>query len=139
MTEPCFGPDGLKGEVKQQLPDSYFLFQMKEKWKEEEESLRLLDVGIVDIPIPSLPDPPASGSWSHPSTSSAPSGSTPQAQPAHAAESLADSPEALTAVRRRRFISLGLSRGTRKILKRQYTSRTINQYDGAWSRFSSFV
>ena len=100
-----------------------------------------MDVGIIDIPIPPLPDLPASGSWSHPSTSSAPpfSGSTPQAQPAHAAESLADPPESLTSVRRRRFISLGLSRGTRKILMRQYTSRTINQYAGAWARFSSFV
>ena len=97
---------------------------------------------MVDIPIPPLPEFPASESGPHPSTSSAPpppSSSTPQAQPAHAAESLADPSESLTSVRRRRFISLGLSRGTRKILRRQYTSRTINQYAGAWARFSSFV
>ena len=97
---------------------------------------------IIVIPIPSRPEPPASGSGFQPSTSSAPlsfSGSTPQVQPAHAAESLVESPESLTSVRRRRFLSPGLSRGTRKFLRRQYTLRTINQYAGARSRFSSFV
>ena len=124
---------------------SRFIFPLSDKgWRsgKKKEVLRLLDVGIIDIPIPSLPEPPASGSGSQPSTSSAPlsfSGSTPQVQPTHAAESLVESPESLTSVRRRRFLSLGLSRGTRKILRRQYTSRTINQYAGAWSRFSSFV
>ena len=118
---PCFGPDGLKGEVK--ATASRFIFPLSDKgWRsgKKKEVLRLLDVGIIDIPIPSLPEPPASGSWSHPSTSSAPlpfSGSTPQVQPTHAAESLVESPESLTSVRRRRFLSLGLSRGTRKILK----------------------
>ena len=98
-------------------------------------------MGTLDIPIPSLPERPASGSLSQPSTSFAPpfSGSAPPVQLAHAAESIAKSPESLTAVRRRRFKTLGLSRGTRKILKRQYTSRTTNQYAGAWSRFSTFV
>ena len=123
---------------------SRFIFPLSDKgWRSgKKEVLRLLDVGIVDIPIPSLPEPPASGSGSHPSTSSAPlpfSGSTPQVQPAHAAESLVESPESLTSVRRRRFLSPGLSRGTRKFLRRQYTLRTINQYAGARSRFSSFV
>merc|ERR1712055_373637 len=140
---PCFGPDGIKGEAK--ATASRFIFPLSDEgWRsgKKKKVLRLLDVGIVDIPIPSLPEPPASGSGSQPSTSSAPlpfSGSTPQVQPTHAAESLVESPESLTSVRRRRFLSLGLSRGTRKILRRQYTLRTINQYAGAWSRFSSFV
>ena len=93
----------------------------------KKENLGLLEVGTIDIPIPSLPERPASGSVSQPSTSFAPppfSGSAPPVRLAHAAESMANSSESLTAVRRRRFKMLGLSRGTRKILKRQGTSRT---------------
>merc|ERR1712055_1269629 len=140
---PCFGPNGLKGNAKEEASRFIFPFS-NEGWKNgnKKEVLRLLDVGMVDIPIPPPPEFPEPEAGPHPSTSSAPSpspSSTPQEEPAHAAESMADPSESLTSVRRRRFISLGLSRGTRKILRRQYTSRTINQYAGAWARFSSFL
>ena len=49
-------------------------------------------MGTLDIPIPSLPERPASGSLSQPSTSFAPppfSGSAPPVHLAHAAESIA--------------------------------------------------
>merc|ERR1712055_1232682 len=78
---PCFGPAGLKGKAKAEA--SRFIFPLSDEgWRsgKKKKAFRLLDVGIIDIPIPSLPEPPASGSWSQPSTSSAPppfSGSTP--------------------------------------------------------------
>ena len=70
---PCFGPNGLKGEAKKKASRVIFPFS-DEGWKngKKKETLRLLDVGIVDIPIPPLPEFPASESGPHPSTSSAP-------------------------------------------------------------------
>ena len=124
---------------------SRFLFPILVDRQEDgrkEEVLRVLDVGILDIPIPSPPEHTALGSMSLPSTpfaSSLVSGSSAPAQLSHAAVAIARSPNSLTSVRRRRFKKLGFSRGTRAVLKRQFCSRTINQYNGAWLRFSAFV
>ena len=112
------------------------------KLVERIEVLRLLDVGILDIPIPSPPEHAALGSMSLPNTpfaSSLVSGSSSPAQLSHAAVAIAKSSKSLASVRHFRFKKLGFSRGTRKVLKRQYSSRTINQYNGAWLRFSAFV
>ena len=102
----------------------------------------MLDVGILDIPIPSSPEQPALVSLSPPNTpivSSLVSGSSSPAQLSHAAVAIAKSSKSLASVRRFRFKKLGFSRGTRKVLKNQYSSRTINQYNGAWLSFSAFV
>ena len=45
----------------------------------------------------------------------------------------------LASVRSIRFKVLGLSRGSRAVLKKQYSIRTINQYSGAWLRFSAYM
>ena len=85
----------------------------------------LLEVGTLDIPIPSLPERPASGSVSLPSTSSAPppfSGSTPS-EASSCCWVNGWFPWILDYGQARRF-PLGSSRGTRKIPKRQSTSRT---------------
>ena len=90
----------------------------------KKENLGLLEVGTIDIPILSLPERqlPALGPYRvHPLLLLL-FQVRPPVRPAHAAE-LADSPESLTTVKRRR-LPLGSSRGTRKIPKRQGTSRT---------------
>ena len=140
---PCFGSINFRSKVK--AATSRFLFPSPEDRREDgrkKEVLRLLDVGILDIPIPSSPEQPALVSLSPPNTpiaSSLVSGSSSPAQLSHAAVAIAKSSKSLASVRRFRFKKLGFSRGTRKVLKRQYSSRTINQYNGAWLRFSAFV
>ena len=140
---PCLG--SAICQSKDNAATSRFLFSLSnEKWGNggKKQVLRLLDVGTVDIPIPSPLEHAASGSMSLPSTSfaSAPfSGSVSPAHFAHAAEASARPLKSLSSIRRGWFKKLGFSRGTRKILKYQYTSRTFNQYSGAWSRFSAFV
>ena len=91
---------------------------------------------MVDIPIPPPPEFPEPEPEPQPSTSSAPPPSPnppPQEEPA-----MADPSESMSEVRRKKFIDLGLSQATRKIL-RKFSSRTINQYSGAWARFSAFL
>ena len=140
---PCFGPSGLKGHAKAEA--SRFLFPFSnEGWKngKEKEVLQLLDVGMVDIPMPPpswFPDPEPEP---QPSTSSVPPPSPdppPQEESARPDETRAEPSESMSEVRRRKFIALGLSQRTRKILRRQFSSRTINQYAGAWARFSAFL
>ena len=97
------------------------------KLVERIEVLRLLDVGILDIPIPSPPEHAALGSMSLPSTpfaSSLVSGSSSPAQLSHAAVAIAKSSKSLASVRRKRFKKRGFRRGTRPVLKRQYCFRT---------------
>ena len=99
-------------------------------------------MGILDIPISSPPEQAALGSRSQPSkpfvSSLVPGSSSPAHRP-HAAESVSPSSRSMTSVMSRQYRKLGYSRGTRKILKRQYSLRTVNQYSGAWLRFSAYL
>ena len=91
------------------------------------EVLRVLEVGILDVPIPSPPEHAALGTLSLPNTpfaSSLVSGSPSPAQLSHAAVATAKSSKSLASVMRNRFKKLGFSRGTRLVLKRQYCLRT---------------
>ena len=109
---PCFDSVGFQSKVN--AATSRFLFPILDDRREDgrkKEVLRLLDVGILDIPIPSPPEHAALGSMSLPSTpfaSSLVSGSSAPAQLSHAAVAIARSPNSLTSVRHRRFKKLGL-------------------------------
>ena len=108
----------------------------------KKEVSRLLDVGLLDIPISPIPEQLVPSSVSLPNTpsvSSPFSDTVPPTVHSYAATVVPPPAKTMMHVRSRRFKELGLNRGSRKILKKQYSSRTITQYSGAWSRFSAYV
>ena len=120
--------------------------QFQENWRRRVFSLGDFTwndpVGILDIPISSPPEQVALVFKSQPSkpfVSSLVSGSSSPAHRPHAAESVSPSSRSMTSVMSRQYRKLGYSRGTHKILKRQYSLRTVNQYSGAWLRFSAYL
>ena len=102
---------------------------------------RLLDVGLVDIPFSHLSEQVISSSVSPPSTASVSpplACAFPPSAPSDPAK-LGPPAFSMMQVRSRRFKGMGLDGRSRKILKKQFSTRTINQYSGAWSRFSAYV
>ena len=140
---PCFGSPSFQSKVN--AATSRFLFSLSDDRRKDgrkKEVLRLLDVGILDIPIPSPPEhtiPVSMLRPNRPSTSSSFSVSTFPVQRSHAAETVSPKSRTMTTVMRRHYRKLGYNRESRAVLKKQYSIRTINQYSGAWLRFSAYL
>ena len=141
---PCLSGSLEKSPLVKKTPRVFFPFSVSPEWRDDQETqvLRLLDVGIVDIPTHSssdFSDSPQDSPSTPPSGSPHQAPASPAAPSSPAASRMGTVCRNLVQIYSDYYTGLGCEEDSLQILLNEYAHRTFSQYQAVWIRFVNYL